>query len=233
MASPAPRERYQAKPFKYSSHYWIGRLLAGQPGPLRILDAGTAGGHLGRALRPAGHHLMGIESQPEWAAQARPHYDGFAQEDLERYAFPERNFDYVVFADILEHLRDPLAVLSRAAATLSPSGKFLISVPNVAHLTVRMGLLAGRFDYADRGILDRTHLRFFTLRSLRQLVREAHCRLLDVKATIAPVQFVFPTLGRPAFAPLHELHYALAWSWKTLWAYQFVITAGPAGGASV
>ena len=83
------------------------------------------------------------------------------------------DFDLLLFGDVIEHTRDPLAILREAGALLAPRGQVIVSVPNVANLRVRLGLARGRFDYTESGILDKTHLRFFTLRSARELMRQA------------------------------------------------------------
>jgi hypothetical protein len=108
---------------------------------------------------------------------------------------------------------------------LKDSGKIIISVPNIANWIIRLSLLFGKFDYRDRGILDRTHLRFFTLRSLKELMSEVSCEVLDAIPTPLPVQLVFPFTKSNVFAPLHEAHYALTRCWETLFAYQFVVMA--------
>jgi SAM-dependent methyltransferase len=223
---------YQLKAFPYSSHDWILKILAREKRPLRILDFGAATGYLGMRLGEQGHSLAGVEADEQAAEQARPYYDPFYVADLDEFEFPARGaFDWILFADILEHLREPEKVLARALPCLYPSGKILISAPNVAHFAIRLGLLAGRFDYADRGILDRTHLRFFTLRTLEAMIERAGCRVLDVRAAPAPVQLVFPFTRAKAFAPLHHAHFALACLRKQLFAYQFVVTARPGGQA--
>lgn len=223
---------YVFKNFKYSSHYWILRKLEQEKEPLRILDVGCADGYLGKILQKKGHAVTGIESNPAAAEKACTHYDVFHRADVETFAFPYRRvFDYILFADVLEHLRDPATVLKRSIPALKDSGKIMVSVPNVANWIVRLGLLFGRFDPADRGILDRTHLHFFTLRTLRKMMSEVSCRVLDVTPTVVPLQLVFPFTRRKVFSPLHTLQHALTLSWKTLFAYQFVITAAPSGQA--
>ena len=158
---------YQFKDFKYNSHYRILNILARDHRQLRILDVGTADGYLGAILKAQGHWLAGVEREGEAAERARVHYDDFHCADLESFDFPYgAEFDYILFADVLEHLRDPEAVLKRALTCLKVGGAVIVSVPNVANLVMRLSLLCGRFDYAERGILDRTHLRFFTLASL-------------------------------------------------------------------
>jgi SAM-dependent methyltransferase len=223
-----PDSRYEFKPFKYSSHYWILDALREEKEPVRILDVGTASGYLGKIWRGGGHYVAGIEYDPAAAEKAREYYDAFQVADIETFAFPyRREFDYIVFADVLEHLRDPAAVLERCIPALKESGRIIISVPNIANWIVRLSLLLGKFDYMDRGILDRTHLRFFTLRSLKQLMSEVSCEVLEAIPTPLPVQLVLPFTGSKFFAPLHEAHYALTRCWKTFFAYQFVIVAAP------
>lgn len=227
MTRPAG-EAYSFKPFKYSSHYWILRLLSAERPKLRILDVGTQRGYLGARLREQGHYVVGIEKAQECAAEARAHYDAFHAADIEEFDFPYREeFDYIVFADILEHLRDPALVLRRSLPSLRRGGKVLVSVPNIANFVIRLSLLFGRFDYAERGILDKTHLRFFTLSSLLRMMAEAGCRTLEILPTPIPVQLVFPVTGGKFFSPLHELHYGLVRLRKSLFAYQFVVKAAP------
>jgi 2-polyprenyl-3-methyl-5-hydroxy-6-metoxy-1,4-benzoquinol methylase len=222
--------RYEFKPFRYSSHYWILKALDHEKEPLKILDVGTASGYLGKIWTARGHSVSGIEYDAAIAEKARSYYDSFQIADLETFAFPyRREFDYIVFADVLEHLRDPADVLRRCLPALKESGKIIISVPNIANWVIRLGLLFGKFDYMERGILDRTHLRFFTLRNLKKLMGEVSCEVLDVIPTPLPVQLVFPFTESGLFAPFHEAHYAITRAWKTLFAYQFVITAAPSG----
>jgi 2-polyprenyl-3-methyl-5-hydroxy-6-metoxy-1,4-benzoquinol methylase len=225
-----PDSRYEFKPFKYSSHYWILDALAREENPVRILDVGTASGYLGKIWRGRGHYVAGVEYDAAAAEKAREYYDAFQIADVETFAFPYRGeFDYIVFADVLEHLRDPAAVLRRCIPALKESGKIIISVPNIANWVIRLSLLFGRFNYMDKGILDRTHMRFFTLRSLERMMGEVSCDVLEATPTPLPVQLVFPFTANGIFTPLHEIDYALTCCWKTLLAYQFVIVAAPRG----
>ena len=227
-----PESQYEFKPFKYSSHYWILNALHAEKDPVRILDAGTAGGYLGKVWRNEGHYVAGIEFDAATGEKARQYYDEFEIANLETYPFASRReFDYIVFADVLEHLRDPAAVLRRCIPALKESGKIIISLPNIANWIIRLSLLFGKFDYMDRGILDRTHLRFFTSRSVTQLMKEVSCEIQEIIATPVPVQLVLPSTQSKIFSPLHELHYAITRSWKSLFAYQFVIVAAPLASA--
>ncbi|HEY7217088.1 MAG TPA: class I SAM-dependent methyltransferase [Candidatus Binatia bacterium] len=222
-------ETYQFKHFKYSSHYWILRFLAEQKcAPLRILDVGTADGYLGAMLKAQGHYVVGIEREESIAARARASYDRLYVADIEDFEFPDRDeFDYILFADVLEHLRDPVAVFRRSLQALRKTGEIILSVPNVANFSVRLSLLLGRFDYTERGILDRTHLRFFTRRTITNLLNECGCHALDIAPTPVPIQLVLPMTGHKVFFPLHELHFLLTKAWSGLMAYQFVLRIKP------
>jgi SAM-dependent methyltransferase len=219
---------YALKHFKYNSHYWVLKFLAAAEHPLRILDVGTADGYLGAILKGRGHSLVGVEQDLAAAERARPYYDAFHIADIENFEFPYRGeFDCILFADVLEHVRDPLLVLERSLPALKKTGELIVSLPNIANIVIRLSLLAGRFDYCERGILDRTHLRFFTLSGLKRMMREASCRILEVAPTPLPVQLVVPMSEKKFFGPFHEAHYLLVRLWKTLFAYQFVVRAAP------
>lgn len=223
------RSRYEIKDFCGSSHDLILRLLARQGRRLRILEIGTADGLLTRLMAQQGHRIVGVESDTAAAVTARAFCEELYCEDIEGLELPSGEpFDCVLLADVLEHLREPATVLRRLRPALAPRGRIIVSVPNVAHLAVRLGLLLGRFQYADRGILDRDHLRFFTLGSLLAMLNECGFRPLRVLATPAPLQIVFPVTRHPAFLPLHWLHMAAVACWRTLLAYQFVVVARPA-----
>ncbi len=219
---------YSLKRFKYNSHYWVLKFLSDAGHPLRILDVGTADGYLGAILKGSGHSLVGVEQDFEAAERARPFYDSFHVADIEDFEFPYRGeFDRILFADVLEHVRDPILVLKRSIPTLKKTGELIVSLPNIANIIIRLNLLAGRFDYCERGILDRTHLRFFTLSGVKRMMEEASCRILEVVPTPLPVQLVVPVSEKKIFSPFHEAHYLLVRLWKTLFAYQFVLRAVP------
>jgi SAM-dependent methyltransferase len=89
-------------------------------------------------------------------------------------------FDVVIAADVLEHLKDPLSALRRLRGFLNEGGYFVISLPNVAHGSVRIALLQGHFNYRELGLLDATHLRFFTRESIDELLDEADLAVAEV-----------------------------------------------------
>lgn len=156
----------------------------------RVLDVGCATGYLGAALKERGSEVAGVELDPEAAARAAEVLDEVVVADLETVdlleQFGPESFDTVVFGDVLEHLREPHRLLSRATALLRPGGSVVISIPNVGHADVRLALLQGHWRYSDRGLLDRTHVQFFTRSSLMELLSMAGLVAVDVRRTTAP-----------------------------------------------
>lgn len=153
-----------------------------------VLDVGCAGGDLARALRLRGCRVTGIEYDPVAAEAARPDLEHLVIGDLETMdlaeALGDRRFDAVVLGDVLEHLRDPAAVLRQVPGVLRPGGSVVVSIPNVAHASVRLSLLNGDFTYRSTGLLDETHLRFFTRESVMQLLEQAGLVAVDVRRTV-------------------------------------------------
>ena len=146
----------------------IARLV--RPGSC-VLDLGAAAGPLGKYLVAQKQCIVdGVEIDPDQAREATGAYRKMLMADLETIRLiehlPLRSYDYIVCADILEHLRDPDRLLDQLHALLREGGRLLLSVPNIAHAGVIASLIAGEFTYRPSGILDITHLRFFTRSSL-------------------------------------------------------------------
>jgi len=218
---------YEYRPYPKSSHAIIGEYLRRRT-PARVLDLGSGDGRLASEMMAAGHTVVGVESDARAAAAAAARGVAVLCADPETCDFQElrQQFDVVVAADILEHLRRPEAVLARAARALTADAEIILAVPNVANLFIRLLLLVGRFPYGRRGILDRTHVQFFTLRSALELVRESGWKIRSVTPTPLPVPLVFPRfaatwLGRSLFGLLA----GLTRLFRRLLAYQFVIVA--------
>jgi hypothetical protein len=174
-------------------------------------------------------YLIGVDVNAEAVETARKQYDEVYLSNIASDAPLDfsREPGTIVFGDILEHLPNPVetltTILSRYAG---PGTQVIISLPNIAHLYVRLNLLLGRFEYADRGILDRTHLRFFTLRSARQLVLDSGLILNSVSATPVPLPLVSPLFGEGSILyPVHVLSSVSARLSKPLLAYQIVLEA--------
>lgn len=154
-----------------------------------VLDVGCATGYLARALVARGCRVSGVELDAEAAEDARPVLERVVVGDLSALdlvaEFGAGTFDVLVFGDVLEHLTDPLTVLRRAVPLLRPGGSVVVSVPNITHAAVRLSLLKGEFEYRELGLLDRTHVHFFTRESLRRTVREAGLVPVDIRRTTA------------------------------------------------
>lgn len=145
------------------------------PAGSRVLELGCGEGRLGAALRSLGHEVHGVEYSPTAAAVAANALDRVHCGDAETLPldYPAGHFSLLVCGDVLEHLRDPWTTLARLRPLVADGGWLVASVPNVQYFPVVLGLLRGRFEYRDDGVLDRTHLRFFTRRSARALVESA------------------------------------------------------------
>jgi 2-polyprenyl-3-methyl-5-hydroxy-6-metoxy-1,4-benzoquinol methylase len=171
----------------------------------RVLDVGCADGSMARVLVERGCTVSGVELDEEAAERARGVLETTVVGDLERLdlsaEFAQASFDVVVFGDVLEHLRDPLRSLRQAKELLAPGGSVVISVPNVAHGAVRLALLKGAWDYTRVGLLDETHLRFFTRDSLGALLDRAGFAMTDLRRTTAGIFETELELDRNDFPP--------------------------------
>ncbi len=132
----------------------------------------------------------------------------------------------MVAVDVLEHLRDPNRLLEDCKAALAERGRMIISVPNTANFTVRFMLLFGSFRYSDRGILDWSHLRFFTRKTIREMLRKHGYRITGEHFTILPMERVVPVRpDTPVLRLLNQVLRALTWLLPGLLAYEIVIVA--------
>lgn len=139
----------------------------------RVLEMGCAMGYMTRHLtEQLGCKVTGVEINAEEAAQAEPFAERVVVADLadpRTWELIGDGYDYIIYADVLEHLVDPWEALRRTKDLVADGGSVLASIPNIAHYKIRLGMMMGRFDYANYGILDDTHLRFFTRKSARAL----------------------------------------------------------------
>jgi len=156
----------------------------------RVLDVGCSTGSMSQRLTEAGCQVVGVDSDAAALELARRWCERVVLADLDLDGLhdvpTEPRFDAILFGDVLEHLRDPLPVLRDAVGLLAPGGFVVVSVPNVAHAAVRLALLQGRWDYRRLGLLDATHLRFFTRASLLDLLGEAGLGVQSLERTVAP-----------------------------------------------
>lgn len=209
----------------YSSHTLVWKRL--QRENLRdkkVLELGVGDASLTRKLREAGAIVDGVEVEPLYVEMARPHCRTIYSGDLnriEQLGLPS-DYDIIVAADVLEHLLDPEIVLSRLKAHLNKGGLLVVSLPNVANIYVRLSLLFGRFRYHTKGILDKSHLHFYTLDTARMMLRKTGWIVEEATVTAIPFGVVFPFLLRHPFRPLLSLFYGLTRIFKGLLAYQSI-----------
>lgn len=148
-----------------------------------ILDIGCGSGALGAHLKQINPRctVHGIDISGEACERAATRIDRVWCLDLDCDSLPGGGvrYDLIILGDLLEHLKRPDLLLSRLHDHLSHDGKIILSVPNIANYSIRLRLLRGEFRYTETGILDRTHLRFFTLRSITDLIRSCNFRVVS------------------------------------------------------
>jgi 2-polyprenyl-3-methyl-5-hydroxy-6-metoxy-1,4-benzoquinol methylase len=218
---------YTDKPIRWSSHSRIATMLEGLPRGARVLDVGAASGTLARLCSGRGYIMHGIEPNVNWLGDAVNLYEEVFEGTLEQT--PDTylaGYEAVVCGDILEHLVNPEEQLQRLVSAQQENCIFVISVPNVANLWIRLNLLFGHFDYSNRGILDRTHLHFFTRKSFKILMQNSGLEVIENKATPIPLELVAPffvinVFGKSLYALLAHLTMWL----PTFLGYQFVAKA--------
>jgi 2-polyprenyl-3-methyl-5-hydroxy-6-metoxy-1,4-benzoquinol methylase len=187
--------QYPIKHSRGSSHHLVHKLVGANQD---VLDLGCGEGFLAVELKSNGNRVTGVDLLPQ------PGLDGVFEQyfsaELDEGIGPVieslngTRFDRVLLLDILEHLKNPERLLRQCRETLAPDGHLIVSVPNIANISVRLMLLLGRFDYASRGILDKTHMRFYTRKTARSLLEENGYQIVEQKMTVIPVELV------PAFA---------------------------------
>ena len=203
--------------FQWRPRYWsivdenetLRTELALIPHGSRVLEVGSAAGHVTQALKRQDCEVTGLERDPALASLARPLCRRMVVgniEDLDLDAEVPEEFDVILCGDVLEHLTDPEAVLQKLKRRLAPTGHLVVSLPNVAHGSVRLSLLEGRFQYVKEGLLDATHLRFFTLDSIREVfnrngleIRDLHrtrAGLFDTEIPLSPAEITASTVRR-------------------------------------
>jgi SAM-dependent methyltransferase len=222
---------YRFKFNEYSSHSKLKEVLQNMP-QSRVLDLGCADGQLSEVAASLGHEVtaVDIESGPKSSTQIK-----FFQHDLENDLPIDLSgkFDVVLCADILEHLRKPDILLFKLLPRLSNHGMILVSIPNFGHWYPRIRTLLGRFDYDARGILDQTHLRFFTRRSFSKMATKAGYKVKRLSVTGTPFEVMLREAPKRNFSwsflisTLSKIDRIFCKIRPTLFAYQFIFELTP------
>ncbi len=217
---------YAIKRSLYSGHYYAARLIGTDQ---RVLEIGCGAGKFGSELVRAGNRVVGVDVKPNVPLEAG--YENVLGANLENglaesLANSGQQFDRILLLDVLEHLRDPSKLLRDCRTLLAQRGKLIVSVPNAVNLTVRLMVLFGQFRYSDRGILDWSHLRFFTAKSIRALLEDHGYRVSGRRYTVVPIERVIPM--RPDNRLLriaNRLLLGLTAVAPGLFAYEILLTA--------
>ena len=199
-----------------------------------VLELGAAAGHVTKVLRALGNSVTAVERDGRLADALRGITDEVLITDLDwldlRQITEGKKFDVILAGDVLEHCSRPDLVALQCHSLLNPGGYVVVSIPNIAHGDVRLALLAGKFDYRQSGLLDQTHVRFFTRASLERFVTGVGFRITEIFASTAPVggtEFGPPDPGIPREA----IEYVQ--SDRDHVVYQYVARLEPAPGFNV
>jgi len=226
--APVGAAPYQLKQSPYSSHSLLVGSLPATGSGRRVLDVGCAGGYLGAILAERGYRVTGIDT-PGAASAGCPDAIELLEADLDLGLPPlSGRYDYVICADVLEHLRRPALLLRELRGVIAEGGRLVASLPNSGHAHFRWNVLRGRFPAEDRGLFDRTHLHFYTWRGWRDLLAGEGFRIESVRVSGVPVGLALPRWeGSAVVRAMERLSYESARCWKTMFAYQFIVTAAP------
>lgn len=223
VAQPDPTGYVHLQATPYRGHHLLATAVLARAGAgATVLEGGVSSGYFARVLTSAGVVVDGFELDPVAAERAREVCREVWVGDLQQIdpATLRGPYDVLLFGDTLEHIADPVAVLTRLRSALRPDGALVVSIPNFGNWAVRLQVLAGRFRYTDRGILDRTHLRFYTEQSLLEMLRAAGFTPVAVQGSI-PVPLLRNRL-------LCRVAHRIGNLRRSLFAYNFVVTAVPA-----
>ena len=205
----------QPKPHDYYTGHNDHILEALPSEASRILDVGCAAGALGERIKRARPNAVvhGIDRATDALAEARGRLDRVFELDLDAPLPAIEEYDCIIFGDVLEHLEDPWRVIREFTPRVPIGGHVIASIPNIRYYKVLRDLVwRGRFEYQERGILDSTHLRFFTLHEMRHLFEQAGLRVLSTRPRICGGNDLIRFLDRVSggrFEELRAMQYTL------------------------
>lgn len=191
-----------------------------------VLDLGCSNGLLARPLLEKNVRVTGVDAGP--GERLSKELADYYQRDLDLpLELPyERVFDYVVCADVIEHLQNRAQLLRGARRYLKPDGRLIISTPNIALWFYRLSLLVGRFEYGPRGVLDETHVHLYTGSTFRREIERAGFTVIRQRVTSLPFEIVFESTGRSRLIrSLEAAYHLMARLWPSMFAYQHILEA--------
>jgi len=219
-----------ARSGSHGCHRKIARAIKGRD--LKVLDIGCGAGGTAELVRNPGTDITGVDKVD--MPNRSPRIGRFVRQDFDAGLDPAAlgRFDYIVLTYVLEHIREPDGLLRRCHRALAPGGQLVACVPNIAHWRKRLKLLFGGFSHATRGTFEATQVNFFTRSSVTELLERCGYEVVRVEATPLPLPDLFPEFaGSWPMKFVHFLGNIAATLWKTLFGFQFVVTAVPAGRA--
>jgi len=215
----------------------------------RILDIGCGSGYFSKKIMKKGNIVYGIDSSKEAIALATKRVNNAAICNIEQEEIPwKEKFDIIIFADVLEHLQAPEIVIKKCMKHLENDGLIILSLPNIANWTIRIQLLFGNFDRSTTGILDKTHIHFYTLKTAKKLIEDSGLEMVGIDINPNFVMTIVRWLLRiikkgPKMSeyemilesPLYRIYLQyiqpievfFARFWKALFAYQFIFICKP------
>jgi 2-polyprenyl-3-methyl-5-hydroxy-6-metoxy-1,4-benzoquinol methylase len=212
------KNNYEIKNSPYSSHSLILNSIENDS---KVLDLGCEK-DFAKKLVDKGCSVVGVNDHFVDVEGLK----NFFVHDLEQRLIITENekFDYIILADVLEHLKNSKNLLEDCKKYLKPNGKIIVSTGNVALWVMRLSLLFGNFNYARRGILDETHVHLYTFKSFRSLIENSDLEILDIKTTTIPFELLFPKHSKSWFVKIiSQIYFFLANIWKSFFAYQFIL----------
>lgn len=222
---------YQFKDFEGSSHRILIDLIRSSGARGRLLDLGPANGELCDAVGDLFEHKTCVEIDENYLPSLRERFDDAIIANLESLTTLPLGYDTIVMADVLEHLHDQKRILSQVRRSITDDGYLFISVPNIANLTIRIGLLFGLFVYRERGILDETHVRFYTLDTIRTALTDAGFVIEKTSGSSIPVRLILGSVEPgPLLRSVEWIIARVTQVWKALFAYQIIMVARPVDG---
>ena len=216
----------QVDPLRPNDAHGISLQLIGKD--KSVLELGAASGHVTRVLKDMNNKVTAVERDGRFADILAEFADEVIITDLDWLDLRERldgqKFDVVLAGDVLEHCSKPELVLLQIHDLLNPGGYVVISLPNIAHGDVRLALLRGEFNYRDTGLLDRTHIRFFTRNSIESFLNQNAFKLVEVFASTASIgttEFGPPDSG----IPIEAINFVQ--QDRDAMVYQYIVKATP------